>query len=306
LKNITTLEESCKVHAVDIKPKSKFIPDYQRFFQLSKDMLCVIGFDGRFKRVNPVFQEILGFSEEEVIEQDVTKFIHEDDRRGATSLLKTLYGTSVVLSFENRCITKHGLYKWLSWSVRSILSENVIYAVAREITEYKLMVDELRGVSLYDDMTQLYNRRGFFAAGENYLNRIPKEGLGLAMVYFELDCVPEINRLYGHPDGDRILIRFANMLKDYFRTSDLLARVGGDKFAIMGLVHNEQEIELLIERLNRMILNFNKNQPETHRLFMRIGMTYTETRTRITLADLLARAEANHLKKGHTFPLGKT
>jgi PAS domain S-box-containing protein len=108
-----------------------------RFIEMSVDMFCIIGFDGFFKNLNPSWQKTLGFSTEELMAKPRIHFIHPDDRRSTESEIARLQQGEVTLAFENRYLCKDGSYRWLLWNAVSAPAQDVIYAVARDITRRK-------------------------------------------------------------------------------------------------------------------------------------------------------------------------
>ena len=111
--------------------------ELDRFFTLSLDMMCVAGFDGYFKRLNPVWEQVLGYTREELLARPYLDFVHPDDRDSTTREANRLSGGGSVLSFENRYRAKDGTYRWLQWNAVPFTSEQAIYAAARDITERK-------------------------------------------------------------------------------------------------------------------------------------------------------------------------
>jgi PAS domain S-box-containing protein len=111
--------------------------ELERFFSLSLDLLCVAGFDGYFKRVNPAWQRLLGYTQEELLSRRYLEFTHPDDRSQTTGEAGKLSGGGQVLAFENRYLAKDGSYRWLEWAATPYPDEQVIYAAARDITERK-------------------------------------------------------------------------------------------------------------------------------------------------------------------------
>jgi PAS domain S-box-containing protein len=108
------------------------------FFTLSLDMLCVAGFDGYFKRVNPAWQRILGYSEAELLSRPFMEFVHPDDREATVGeVRKQVDLGQEVIYFENRYLHKDGTLRWLMWTSTPFLEQQVVYGAARDITERK-------------------------------------------------------------------------------------------------------------------------------------------------------------------------
>jgi two-component system, sensor histidine kinase and response regulator len=112
--------------------------ELDRFFMLSLDMLAVAGFDGYFKRVNPAWQRVLGYTEEELLSRPYMEFVHPDDRAATTVEARKLSETGQeLLYFENRYFHKDGTLRWLMWTSTPFPEQQVIYGAARDITERK-------------------------------------------------------------------------------------------------------------------------------------------------------------------------
>ena len=109
----------------------------ERFFDLSIDMLCVLDFSGRFKRLNPAWESTLGFAREELMSRSFIEFVHPDDREQTLQQNRQVRGGGRALSFENRYACKDGSYKWLLWNSAPDFGRQVIYGIARDVTERK-------------------------------------------------------------------------------------------------------------------------------------------------------------------------
>ena len=113
-----------------------------RFFALSIDMLCIAHFSGYFIRLNPAWEKTLGFSREELQSKPMFEFVHPDDReRTLAQNLKVRTGGQAH-AFENRYVCKNGSYKWLLWNATADVDHQLIYSVARDITERKQAEEE--------------------------------------------------------------------------------------------------------------------------------------------------------------------
>jgi PAS domain S-box-containing protein len=111
--------------------------ELDRFFKLSLDMLCVAGFDGYYKRVNPAWHRVLGYTEEELLSRPYMELVHPDDREATVAAAKKLTEGFEVVYFENRYFHRDGTVRWLLWSVAPFPEQQVVYGAARDITERK-------------------------------------------------------------------------------------------------------------------------------------------------------------------------
>ncbi len=109
----------------------------QRFFRFSPEMLCIVGFDGYFKTVNPAVEKILSYAPEELLSKSFLDFVHPEDKALTLAQLQKLSTKASTIQFENRYRCQDGSYTWLTWSASSVIEEGVMYAIARDITESK-------------------------------------------------------------------------------------------------------------------------------------------------------------------------
>ncbi len=118
--------------------------ELDRFFTVSIDMLCILGFDDRFKRMNPAWEKTLGYATEGLLATPYTDFIHAEDRESAIQEAEKLRAGGEMIAFENRCRCKDGSYKWLQLGATSLPGQQVIYAGARDVTERKRAEEALK------------------------------------------------------------------------------------------------------------------------------------------------------------------
>ena len=132
--------------------------------------------------------------------------------------------------------------------------------VATDITDRKLMEEQLRqAVALAearantDELTGLNNRRAFFALGDQTLKQAQRGAVPLALIMFDIDHFKQINDNYGHAVGDRVLMHLARVIKPLVRKADIIARIGGEEFAILMNNTGTEEALHLAERLRQAI-----------------------------------------------------
>jgi PAS domain S-box-containing protein len=132
-------------------------------FDLSLDLLCVAGTDGYFKRVNPAFEQTLGYTSAELLSRPIVDFVHPDDRAATQDAIDVLGRGEAVERFENRYVRSDGGICRLEWSTRLVPERGLMYAAARDVTENRMLVGEqaaLRRVATHiaqgDDPAHLF------------------------------------------------------------------------------------------------------------------------------------------------------
>lgn len=112
------------------------------FFELSPDLICIAGYDGFFKRINPTVGKTLGYTNEELFSRPINSFVHPEDKDITAMNRENLTKNKPLLNFENRYMTKSGEIVWLSWTSMPIDSEKVVFAVAKNITHKRRLDDD--------------------------------------------------------------------------------------------------------------------------------------------------------------------
>jgi diguanylate cyclase (GGDEF)-like protein len=177
-----------------------------------------------------------------------------------------------------------------------VLLSPVLYAffyrpMAKQYDKLKRAEAMMRELALIDFLTGLYNRRGFFTFSDHLLKFSCRTHMGLILIYADLDNMKQINDEFGHEEGDRALVTAGDVLKNTFRNSDVIGRVGGDEFAILAL---EAKVESLVVLLKRMKKNFETtkyNVNSRHKLTFSFGISYFDPEKPQTIEELLRRAD---------------
>jgi len=145
-------------------------------------------------------------------------------------------------------------------------------SVLRDITESTRLRKELEQISLTDDLTGLYNRRGFNILSERMITLARRQQANIFILFGDMDKLKWINDTLGHLEGDNAIRAMAGIFTRAFRESDLIARMGGDEFAVMGLINEPLVPETLIERLQGHIDEFNAKAGAKFKLALSIGI----------------------------------
>lgn len=165
-------------------------------------------------------------------------FIHPDDQAMAyQSIQDCLAGTASVHSIEYRMRTKDGQYKWILDQAQVVERDATHKAIRMcgthtDITERKLMEEQIRHQALYDGLTQLPNRYLFEDRLRQAMIKSKRTGCYGALMFLDLDNFKPLNDHYGHAVGDLLLIEVATRLKNCVREADTVARIGGDEFVV--------------------------------------------------------------------------
>jgi diguanylate cyclase (GGDEF)-like protein/PAS domain S-box-containing protein len=200
--------------------------DVERFFNYALDMLCIAGTDGYFKKVNPAFTRVLGYSPEELLQVPFEEFVHPDDRYDTVAEVGKLGSGAVTLSFENRYRCKDGSYRDLHWTSFPEAATGLLYAVAHDVTELKRRQDQR------DSLTGLTSLRAFEQTLPQEWSRARRLGVPLTLALFDMDRFHKRNSEHGYEAGDRCLAAVGGVLTDHARRAgDLAARIAGQRFA---------------------------------------------------------------------------
>jgi diguanylate cyclase (GGDEF)-like protein/PAS domain S-box-containing protein len=148
----------------------------------------------------------------------------------------------------------------------------------------------VRLLSLRDELTGLYNRRGFLELAQQQLLLAERTCRAAVLVYMDLDGMKKINDERGHEQGDRALVEMAAILKQTFRASDIVARLGGDEFVVLALDVDVEKAAMLRERTRRAIAAWNEQHQDSFDLALSLGAALRESGE--SIEDLLGRADA--------------
>ena len=128
------------------------VPEFNisAFFEMTPDLFCIAGKDGFFKKVNRAVIDKLGFSVQELFENPISSFIYPEDRELTSQYRKELLTGKVLLNFENRYLTKTGDIVWLAWTSIYFPVDEVVFAIAKDITNRKQVVKEVEDKKLFE------------------------------------------------------------------------------------------------------------------------------------------------------------
>jgi diguanylate cyclase (GGDEF)-like protein/PAS domain S-box-containing protein len=240
---------------------------------------------------NDRFIEILQTSQEKLLGLDMKTL---KDQSVTPAMRKAIEGDEGY--YEGFYEAASSLEKiWISMRTAPIFDQDgkVINGVGivEDITERKKMEDELRYLSHTDELTGLYNRRGFVNVAEKLEKIVKRQKKGLFMLYADLNGLKKINDTWGHQEGDLALIDIANILGATFRESDVIARMGGDEFAVIAVGTPCEDAKIIIARLQRNIDAHNATLEKGYKLSMSWGISYHDPENPCSIDELLIHAD---------------
>ena len=264
---------------IDASPILIFYKDREnRFIRVSKALAEAVGLPK---------QEIEGKTGLEIYPNQVPDYWEDDKEVIASGIPKR----GVVRQFEMA-----GGMRWIQTDkIPYRDNEGRIIGVIGfgiDITERKQMEEEIRELSFRDPLTALYNRRGFITLADQQLKGATRVQRKMLLAFLDVDHLKWINDTVGHEAGDKALVDAAEVLRRTFRESDIIARVGGDEFAVLAIDMTDLNPELLPNRLQHTIDAFNTDESKPYRLSLSWGMTVYEPGATQSLDQLMSAADA--------------
>lgn len=154
------------------------------------------------------------------------------------------------------------------------------------------MQEHLRALSITDELTGLSNRRGFFAFTQQQMKHAKRNNERMAIFFADVDNLKAINDTYGHVTGDHALADAAQILRETFRDSDIIARMGGDEFAVVLGNVQDGSIAAVRERLAKRLEEYNARRDGTFKLSLSEGLAIFDPANPVSVDDLLREADA--------------
>jgi two-component system cell cycle response regulator len=168
--------------------------------------------------------------------------------------------------------------------------ENALQRAASCALRQSLMDREIRSLAVTDELTGLYNRRGFLAAAPHQLKVAHRQGVDALLLFCDVDNLKQINDSFGHREGDLALVRAADALEETFRDCDIMARLSGDEFAVLALDASSPSKQAMVPRIEKSLEKANAEEL-CYTLSFSIGMARFDPRTPTSLGELMARAD---------------
>ncbi len=180
------------------------------------------------------------------------------------------------------------------FTMAAVLLAAVLIGIVKEnqyVKDQKRIKEELHNLSISDELTGLYNRRGFFTLAEQQIKMEKRKSSGMLLVSADLNGLKLINDNHGHHEGDRALVEAAAILHETFRESDIVARIGGDEFVVLITEKPEFNPEILFTRLEKNLEDHNAKMKRPYKISISVGMAYYDPASVNPLDDMLIQAD---------------
>jgi diguanylate cyclase (GGDEF)-like protein/PAS domain S-box-containing protein len=229
---------------------------------------------------NEFAQGFFGFREKDIIGKNIVGTIVPETETSGRDLAKLLHNICVSPDKyqinENENVTRSGQRVFVAWTNKAIYNDSGefqgVLCVGNDITERKKAEEKLAYLSLHDPLTGVSNRA--FFEQKMKIAQVPA-----GIIICDVDGLKLVNDTLGHDYGDRLLRAASSILKSCFRTHDVLARIGGDEFAVLVAMKNPGVISKIVRRLRASIESYNAGDPAAP-LSMSVGYATTDDVTR--------------------------
>ncbi len=254
------------------------------------DVVIVYDTDGRYIEIAPTNPANLIQSPEEMLGKTLHEILPKKAADTILSMIRLSIRNDKVVNGEYT-LQIRGKETYFSASA-SRLSETTALMVAHDITMRKRMEQEIRNLSLTDELTGLYNRRGFTVLAEHEMNLAHREKRSMLLVFGDIDDLKKINDTLGHAEGDMALKEISTLLKNSFREADILARYGGDEFVVLAVDSSMESSDALTKRILGALEADNQMPDRSYQLSLSIGVACYEPKTPCMMSELIAQADA--------------
>lgn len=266
---------------------------YKTLAEKSFTSIHILTEDHQCAYVNPEGVEHTGYSQKELLQMDINDLVHPDDREEAKAMLVEMGAGRRAEPFECRIITKNGGVEWVLRNSSPIKYKNrpafLVHSLV--ITERKKLEQQAQLQAYTDQMTGLLNRRGLMIHADQMMAMSQRSGERFFLLFMDMDGLKRINDNLGHHIGDKAIIELAHVLKEGFRESDIVARIGGDEFVALTQSDGKNGVDKLIDRLHQNLEVRNLQEGREYNVSVSVGKSSFDPKNPISFDKLLLQAD---------------
>jgi len=265
---------------------------YRSLVESTDDSIYLLDRGYRYLFMNRKHLSRMNISREELLGQSYQKFHSSEESKKIVELVNKVLETGSSVQQEHLSRRDGRCFLRTSSPVKDEKGKTVaVTVVSKDITEIKQLEERLRALTLTDELTGLYNRRGFLALVEPLLKLAKRQKKTLHMLYSDMDKLKEINDTFGHQVGDVAIRDTANIFRATYRESDIIARIGGDEFVVIpveGVGNDSSGIE---NRLQENIASHNAEGAREYKLSISCGIAQYDPSNPTSIDELLFQGE---------------
>lgn len=280
-----------RVRSEDLLQRSE--DKYRSLVESTDDSIYVVDRYLRYLFVNKKHLARMGLHDEKGYSDKTYGDFHSpDETRDFGSAVKRVFDTGISVQHEHRS-TRDGNYFLRTLSPVHDGSGSItgVTVVSKDINEIKQMKEKLQILSVTDELTELYNRRGFFMMAEQQMKISNRMRKGFFLLFADLDNLKVINDTFGHQEGDRALIDIAGIMRSTFRESDIVSRIGGDEFAIIPTDLSSTDADAVLSRLQKNLDLVNFSKGKRYNLSISVGIAFYDPSFPSSIDELLILAD---------------
>lgn len=271
---------------------------YRILFEAAQEAILVMK-GVIFVDCNPAAERLLGCGRTEILGSTPFRFSPErqpdgrpSEEKGTALARKSIRQGPQRFEWVHQGLDGRRFEAEVSLSQFHIEGQSYLFVMERDITDQKRAQEELRALSLIDELTGLYNRRGFLTLARQQLKMADRMQRGIFLLFADLDDLKNINDNYGHPEGDRALQAVAAVFKETFREPDLLARIGGDEFVVLAIEGTSAaHAEILSSRFTGNLSAANQKGRRPYTLSVSQGVVRHVPGRLTSIEELMAQAD---------------
>jgi PAS domain S-box-containing protein len=251
--NVVKIIEVCrditKIQKIEMRLR-KSEEKYRSLVESTEDSIYLVDKDYTYLFMNKNHITRMGFSEDEYLGRTYGEFHSPVETKRFVENVDKVFATGKSVKHEHKSLRDDSYFLQTLSPVKG--ADGAIIAatiVSKNINDLKKMEERLRTLSITDELTGLFNRRGFFTLADQQIKLANRHKTGIFMLYADLNGLKMINDKFGHKAGDLALIDMAKLLKKTYRESDVVARIGGDEFAVIPIGHYDPEKPCSLDEL---------------------------------------------------------
>ena len=308
IRYLASVHDMTAFYAQQEKTREKEIL-FRSLFTYSPHAITLIRPDGAIVLDNDKARTLYTYNKRYYVDsRNIFEFVDKDAKRKTLDFLEELKAGNEVINTETILYRRDGSRFWAEVSAKYIHGtegqEDYIIIFSEDISDRKTMAEQIRNLSITDELTGLYNRRGFTVAANQELSWANRERTPLALLFLDMDHMKQINDSQGHLVGDQALKSVASVLQMTFRDPSISGRWGGDEFVALAVDEPMGSVSRLLEAFERNLETLNSTGARPFKLSLTLGIAHFDPLNPIELEHLvmIADEEMYRQKRKRTAP----